>query len=200
MAETRNYLLGFGERLTEKIAPVKRPVSKADPYQFTEARDRLAPRISMVVREIDSLPGLACPQDECVAAVTLHPAYIAKSFFPLGLFRAVGLEPVGSRPRQIVPDKGAKKPTAEQKKGGVQPTSPTADVFVAGKRQAFRRWSQNVKSWQPTREGADELIRVEDVRFVAPAERIKPMRSDADAPLLEVVLHRSDEHVLEGFR
>ena len=200
MAETRNYLLGFGERLTERIAPVKRPVSKADPYQFTEARDRLAPRISMVVREIDSLPGLACPQDECVAAVTLHPAYIAKSFFPLGLFRAVGLEPVGSRPRQIVPDKGAKKPTTEQKKEGVQPTSPTADIFVAGKRQAFRRWSQNVKSWQPTREGADELIRVEDVRFVAAAERIKPMRSDADAPLLEVVLHRSDEHVLEGFR
>jgi Subtilase family len=200
MAETRNYLLGFGERLTEKIAPVKRPVTKADPYQFTEARDRLAPRISMVVREIDSLPGLACPQDECVAAVTLHPAYIAKSFFPLGLFRAVGLEPVGSRPRQIVPEKGAKKPTAAQKKEGLQPLSATADLFVVGKRQAFRRWSQSVKSWQPTREGADELIRVEDVRFVAPAERIKPMRSDTDAPLLEVVLHRSDEHVLEGFR
>ena len=200
MAETRNYLLGFGERLTEKIAPVKRPVSKADPYQFTEARDRLASRISMVVREIDNLPGLACPQDECVAAVTLHPAYIAKSFFPLGLFRAVGLEPVGSRPRQIVPEKGARKPTAEQKKEGVQPPSATADVFVAGKRQAFRRWSQNVKSWQPTHEGADELIRVEDVRFVAPAERIKPMRSSSDAPLLEVVLHRSDGHVLDGFR
>src|SRR4051812_29128634 len=121
MAETRNYLLGFGERLTEKIAPVKRPVTKTDPYQFAEARDRLAPRIRLVVREIDSLPELACPQDECVAALTLHPAYIAKSFFPLGLLRAVGLEAVGSRPRQIVPEKGAKKPTTAQKKEGVQP-------------------------------------------------------------------------------
>ncbi len=108
MAETRNYLLGFGERLTERIDPVKRPIEKADPYQFTEARDRLAPRIKMMARELDSLPGLACPQDECVPAVTLHPSYIAKSFFPLGLFRAVGLEPVGSKPRQIIPDKCAK--------------------------------------------------------------------------------------------
>lgn len=200
MAESRNYLLGFGERLTERIDPVKRPMEKADPYQFNEARDRLAPRIRMVVREIDSLPELACPQDECVAAVTLHPAYIAKSFFPLGLFRALGLEPVGSKPRQIIPDKGAKKPTAAEKKEGIQPVSPTADLFVAGKRDAFRRWSRSVAGWQPTREGAAELVRVEDVRFVAPEERVKPMRSKADAPLLEVVLHRSDPHVLEGFR
>ena len=107
--ETRNYLLGFGERLTEKIDPIKRPMTKVDPYQFTEARDRLAPRIEIVVRQMDNLPGLACPHDECVAAVTLHPAYIAKSFFPLGLLRSVGLEPVGSKPRQVVPEKGAKK-------------------------------------------------------------------------------------------
>lgn len=200
MAETRNYLLGFGERLTEKIDPVRRPVTKADPYQFTEARDRLAPRIRNVVREIDRLPELACPHDECVAAVTLHPAYIAKSFFPMGLLRTVGLEPVGSKPRQVVPDKGAKKPTAAERKEGVQPPSATADLFVAGTRQAFRRWSTGVSKWELSRDGAAELVRLEDVRFVAPAERIKPMRSDVKDPLLEVVLHRSDAHILEGFR
>ena len=200
MVETRNYLLGFGERLTEKIDPIKRPMTKVDPYQFTEARDRLAPRIEIVVRQMDNLPGLACPHDECVAAVTLHPAYIAKSFFPLGLLRSVGLEPVGSKPRQVVPEKGAKKPTAAEKKEGIQPTSTTADLFVAGKRQAFRNWAQGVGAWVPSREGAPELVRVENVSFVAPQERIKPMRSRTAAPLLEVVLHRSHPHVLEGFR
>jgi len=50
MAETRNFLLGFGERLTEKIDPVRRPVTKADPYKFAEARDRLAPRIKSAIR------------------------------------------------------------------------------------------------------------------------------------------------------
>ena len=83
MAMKRNYLLGFGERLTEKIGPVRRPVTKADPYQFIEARDRLSPRIKSVVHKLDNLPDLACPHNECVATVTLHPAYIAKSFFPI---------------------------------------------------------------------------------------------------------------------
>lgn len=200
MAETRNYLLGFGERLTEKISPVKRPIEKANPYDFREARERLAPRIKNVAREIERLPALACPQDECVAAVTLHPAYIAKSFFPLGLLRSVGLEPVGSKPRQVVPEKGAKKPTPEQKKKHIQPASPTADLFVVGKRQAFRRWADSVSQWKESGDSAAELVRLEDVRFVAPSERIKPMRSDDATPLLEVVLHRSDAHVLEGFR
>lgn len=31
-------------------------------------------------------------------------------------------------------------------------------------------------------------------------ERIKPMRSKTEIPLLEVVLHRNEDHVLEGFR
>jgi len=200
MAEIRNYLLGFGERLTEQVDPVRRPVDKKDPYQFTEARDRLSPRIAVASRELDGLPALACPNDECVAAITLHPAYIAKSFFPMGLLRTVGLEPVGSRPRQVVPEKGARKPTAAERKEGVQPASATADLFVAGKREAFRRWAQGVDEWEPTRDGAAELVRVEDVRFVAPDERVRAMRSDVEVPLLEVVLHRSDPHVLEGFR
>ena len=200
MAETRNYLLGFGERLTEQVDPVRRPIQKKDPYQFTEAKDRLAPKISVASREIDRLPLLACPHDECVAAITLHPAYIAKSFFPLGLLRTIGLESVGSKPRRVVPEKGAKKQTAADHKLGVSPTSATADLFVAGRRENFRRWAQSVSTWEPIREGMAELVRVEDVRFVTPAERVKPMRSKDHAPMLEVVLHRSDAHVLEGFR
>ena len=37
-----NYLLGFGERLTEKIDPPKKPASKKHAYSFGEARERLA--------------------------------------------------------------------------------------------------------------------------------------------------------------
>lgn len=201
MAKVTNYLLGFGERLTERVDAVKRPLTKADPYQFTEARERLAPLISRAVQKIERLPREACPNDECVAALTLHPAYIAKSFFPVGLLGAIGLEPVGSKPRQIVPEKGGKKPTASQRKHGVEAIpSATAELFVAGSRRAFRRWAAGVSQWTPMKDGASELVRIEDVRFVEPAEKIKPMRSDANRPLLEVVLHRSDPHILEGFR
>jgi hypothetical protein len=199
MAENKNYLLGFGERLTEKVRGPQRPVRKVNPYTLTEARARLTPRIRAVGREIAALPPLACPQDECVAAVTLHPAYIAKSFFPMGLLRSVGLEPVGSKPRQIVPEKGAKKPTAVQLKERIQPSSQTADLFVAGKRSSFVRWAEVVARAPASFDGIDELVRLEDVRYVPPSERIKPMRSAETVPLLEVVLHRSDDEVLEGF-
>jgi hypothetical protein len=199
MPEGRNYLLGFGERLTEKVKGPQRPIAKAHPYTLIEARERLAPRIRAAAREIESLPALACPQDECVAAITLHPAYIAKSFFPLGLLRSAGLEPVGSKPRQIIPDKGKKRQTAAQVKEKFQPASQTADLFVAGKRTAFRRWADTVKRAAASEEG-EELIRLEDVRVIPPAERVKRMRSAEATPLLEVVLHRNDDEILEGFR
>ncbi len=201
MAKVTNYLLGFGERLTETVKPVKRRLTKADPYTFLEARERLAPRIDRVAQEINRLPREACPNDECVAALTLHPSYIAKSFFPVGLLRAVGLEPVGSKPRQVIPEKGSKtKNTSHPKKIAEMNPSATAELFVAGTRRAFRRWAAGVSDWEPFGEGASELVRLEDVRLIAPAERIKPMRSDVSVPLLEVVLHRSDPHILEGFR
>jgi hypothetical protein len=200
MPETKNYLLGRGERLVEKLEPVRRPLKKKDPYSFDVARSRLTPKIGQAVREIAELPTEACPHNESVAAVTLHPSYLAKTFFPTALFAAVGLEPVGSKPRQILPEKGAKKPTKKQVQQKIQPTSPTADVFVAGDRRKFLRWAQNVSAWTPATPGAEELVRIEDVRHIPPEERIKPMRSTSSAPLLEVVLHRGDPYILESFR
>jgi hypothetical protein len=87
-----NYLLGFGERLTEKIDPVKKPASKKHAYSFAEARQRLAPRIQRAAAELAELPAAACPNNESVAAVTLHPSYLAKTFFPSELLRTVGCE------------------------------------------------------------------------------------------------------------
>lgn len=199
MPEAKNYLLGHGERLTERREHTGRPMEKAAPYTLTEARLRLAPRLTEAVKEIAELPEDACPHNESVAVVTIHPSYLAKTFFPTGLFRSLHLEPVGSRPRQVRPEKGAKKPTKKQREEEVLPTSPTADVFVMGTRRAFQRWAQSVPQWSDEIEAAEELIRIEDVRFVPPAERIRPMRSHDQNPLLEVVLHRSDQYVIEGF-
>lgn len=204
MADHPNYLLGFGERLTEKIDPLKKPSEKKHPYTFTEAKQRLQPRLRRTVDEIVNLPAEACPNNESVAAVTLHPAYLAKTFFPTGLLRSVGLEAVGSRARQVIPEKGAKMST--QKKGDLQSKkpelipSPTADVFVAGSRRAFQRWADSLGRWTEQLDGAEEIIRIEDVHAIQPNEKIRPMRSDADNPLLEVVLHSGEDYVLQGFK
>lgn len=68
MADSPNYLLGFGERLTEKIEPLRKPSAKRHAYTFSEARARLTPRVQQAVEDLDNLPAAACPQDETVAA------------------------------------------------------------------------------------------------------------------------------------
>ena len=82
----RNFLLGKGERLVEDVAVARGGAPKSHPYTFSEARDRIAPMLARVVRGIDQLPDEACPNDVAVAAVTLNPEYIAKSYFPEKLF------------------------------------------------------------------------------------------------------------------
>ncbi len=101
----RNFLLGKGEKLVEDIAGVRGGAPKHHPYSFSEAKSRIGPMLTRVVTGIDQLPAAACPDDRVVATFTLHPEYIAKSYFPEKLFESVGLEPVGSRPRRIKPAK-----------------------------------------------------------------------------------------------
>ena len=82
MATGRNFLLGFGERLVERVPPPPIKPSKAHPYTFAEARERLLPRMDTAAKQIAALPAQACPDDQAVVMVTLHPAYLAKSYFP----------------------------------------------------------------------------------------------------------------------
>jgi subtilase family protein len=200
MGTPRNYLFGFGERLTEPIAAPGRPMTKFHPYTIREARARLAPRLEKTASEIEHLPAKACPNEESVAAVTLHPSYLAKTFFPTDLFRSLDLAPVGSRPRRMEPEKPGGRQKKKNEGGRKDALSTTVDVFVAGQRAAFDRWAEEIPNW-PIEEGIrSEIIRIEDVRWVPPVERIKPMRSRNRTPLLEVVLHRADDYILEGFR
>ena len=186
MAEMKNYLLGYGERLTERLEPPRIRPFKKDCYSFAEAKARLAPRISAVAGNVEALPAEACPHDETVAVITMHPSYLAKSYFPGGLLRTVGIEAVGSRSRRVVPDKGAKLLRKKTDKEHAKPKpveTPTAEIFVAGARVNFRRWATSVSNWSESREGAEELIRVENVYFAPPEDRLQPVRSTKDAPI-----------------
>jgi hypothetical protein len=81
----RNFLLGNGEKLTQTIDPPGGGGPKSNPYQFEEAISRLASKATELASDIVSLPPQACPNDEAVAILTLHPSYLAKSYFPEGL-------------------------------------------------------------------------------------------------------------------
>ena len=61
MAKRPNYLLGYGERLTEGVEIKGGGGEKIPPYSFNEARDRLAGMLRNTVAELNDLPEKACP-------------------------------------------------------------------------------------------------------------------------------------------
>jgi hypothetical protein len=169
-------------------------MDKKLPYALAAARDRLVPMVAAVADDLDELPAEACPNGEAVSLVTLHPEYIAKSYYPVGLFRRVGLEPIGSRASRVTPDKWTRK--------GEPEASPTTEIFVAAPRATFREWASSLPTWSEAVQGAADLPRIEKIRAATPQEKLRLIHTDAAELFLEVVLHasRGTPYILEAFR
>ncbi|KAF0182447.1 MAG: hypothetical protein FD124_2441 [Alphaproteobacteria bacterium] len=177
----RNFLLGKGERLTSDVTVRTGPPDKQPPYTFIEARTRLAPMVSKAVRAIDALPPEACPQDNAIATITLNPEYIAKTFFPHELLSAIGLQSVGSRPRRVLPEKRSRDREPIE--------ALTTELFVMGKRSAFRNWSAQLPNWASAARGAKDLVAIEAVAAPTEKQKIKGGLPKAGDMVFEVVLH-----------
>lgn len=195
MAKSRNFLLGYGERLTAPVRIEKGMEPSPPPYAFREARDRLAPKFAKAVVEFSSLPDAACPENYAVGLVTLHPEYTAKSYFPEKLLREARIEAIGSRPARIQPEKWKKKREPED--------SQTTQLFVAARRDDFATLAGELPQWTPNRPGADQLFELEDFRALRAQDRVVPLGTKSREPLLEVVLHTTGlpnpSRILEAF-
>jgi hypothetical protein len=194
MANPVNFLIGRGETLVQPIRLATGGGEKAHPYEFDEVYAFLRPELDVLARVVSNLPALACPDDEAVVAITLHPAYLAKSYHPSKLFGELGLRQVGSRERRIVPRKWTKKdPPA---------LAVAPEIFVAGNRQRLATLGETVLSMHDARI-YEEFRRIEHVAPLG-SERLKPIPGDDPNPPLEVVLHADvtepwGERVLAGF-
>ena len=195
MAKT-NFLLGKGERLTEDVVVRSGGGPKAQPYTFQRARTRLTPMLDQTIRQIRSLPPEACPQGKAVAAVILHPEFIAKSYFPAELFRQTGLTPVGSKPRRVMPE--------QRSKGRPPEDALTTELFVMGVRDDFERWRASLGNWVEGSLVARDLMTVEAIAPQAVQDKIKGIVPEKGTTVFEVVLHAEQldgEHtMLPAFR
>lgn len=156
MSQT-NFLIGRGELLTHDIKGPKRVPGKAEVYTLAQAAQRLIPLFTATSSTLDALPPQACPGDFGVALLTINPSYIARSFFPVALLRTAGLESVGSRTVKVTPGGWTKK--------GVPQECTTTELFVAGKRQAFRHLNDWTRQIEPESDEALDLAHIE--RFSA---------------------------------
>ncbi|HEY4268863.1 MAG TPA: S8 family peptidase [Galbitalea sp.] len=182
MADARkNFLIGFGERLTADVPPPRRNNTKLPAYTVDEARGRLALGVTATVAEILDLPSEAKPRNLAVAAFTLHPEWIAKSYYPAQLLTRLGMATVGSRPTVVTPEKWSRKP---------EPSAvATTDLFVSGTVEAFERLSELVLA-DDTDAELEQLVRVEAVSAVRSADKVKHGTADMPFPdFYEVALH-----------
>ena len=190
-----NFLIGKGERLVEDVAGVRGASPKYHPYTLSEAKNRLTPMLARVVRGIDELPDAACPDDQVVATVMLNPEYIAKSYFPAGLLRTIGLETVGSRPCRVTPEKRSKRRPPEE--------SITTELFVMGPRSAYHAWRSGLPNWSNNSPGANQLIMIEQVATPALNDKIKGKLPSSGDAVFEVVLHSDavlgENRIVPGF-
>lgn len=165
-----NYLIGRGELLTADIKGPGGGGKKAEVYTLTEARRYLSPQFDVTSKYLDRLPDLACPNDFSVAKLTLNPGYIAKSYFPISLLRAVGLESLGSRSVTITPKKWTKQ--------GIPEESVTTELFIAGKRNVFRNLDHWMGDVERNTQEALDLAHIELFSAHTSEERVRPYRED----------------------
>lgn len=180
------YLIGKGELLTYRIeTPKQNPGAKNHPYSFEEAKSVILPQVREANEKFSSLPSGACLDDIVVSKVTLHPAYIAKSYFPRKLFDQAGLFSVGSRSRRILPRNISQSSKAYE--------SDTTEIFVAGSKNAFLRFPDLVESLQinvPLERNPlwDQFRRIEEFSPMIENDRIK-INDSNNYGFFEIVLH-----------
>ena len=159
------YLIGRAELLTYPIeAPKKKPSDKAHPYTLSEAKRTIVPEIEAANRLFEALPPKACADDLVVARLVLHPAYLAKSFFPKLLLDQVGLASLGSRTRRIRPRRQTQKKAP--------PEAETTELFVAGTRSALQNFPDFARSLHEQLPVAEQFARIETFAAMTPTDRL----------------------------
>lgn len=159
------FLIGRGELLTYDIPPPPIKPDKAHPYSLLEAKAHLLPQVVQSSLQMRSLPDAACPSDYAVAKLDLHPAYIAKSFFPSAFLRQAGLAAVGSRTVKVTPRRELRKTAPE--------TSESSQLFVAGPRASFDRLPGVIAQLSEGSREAIQFAEIEDLSAMVAGDRLR---------------------------
>ncbi|KAF5883536.1 S8 family peptidase [Rhizobium sp. PEPV16] len=123
--------------------------------------------------------------------VTLHPSYLAKSYYPAGLIDALGLHHLGSRAVHVIPDKVV---TAKAEESGKAQPAPV--LYLAGDADRLIEFSRAVANWSPRDENIEDAFRRIESVTVPGRNRLKALSSrfdGRDTIPMEVVLHNPDE-------
>lgn len=188
--EAPRYLLGGGELLSNEV-PRTRPApgEKSHPYTFSAAVERLAPQGRQAAEDLGELPQDAMPGGRAVVGLTLHPSYLAKSYYPTALLHELDLQHMGSRAVHIRPDKLVTKKSKDDPRPLLAPL-----IYVAGDVDRISDFAEGIATWAPSDDPVrDDFRKIETLALPGP-DRLKPLAVSTAKPVpLEVVLHASPD-------
>lgn len=191
----KNFIIGFGETLTENVVIKQGGGDKSHPYSYEEARQALVNDLEQVISEVAEKPDNQCVNGEVVIEFIQHPSYLAKTYYPSELFKKFGMKDVGSKAVKIKPRKWAIKNPPE--------IGVSSCVFVSGKKSQFQAMLNAVKyDGENLPEGLKNLIQsLETVTSINTSEKVKKIDPESTKLKLEVVLHASeaDSNVRNSF-
>ncbi len=190
---TPRYIFGNGEVLTGWTSPPPRGPGSDPAYTFDEALSRIGPMVAETATTLAELPEPACPRDEVVASLTLHPQALAKSYHPKRLLDSYNLRQIGSRAIEVTPGKWTK--------AGEPQRSPSTELYIAGTKADFHNWATDFRLAPESIH--DDIRRLECVRAVEPEDRLRHLDSASavnDELLIELLIHASPDrnYILDG--
>lgn len=190
-----NLLLGNGEKLTQHSPITTGGGPKKFPYTFEENREALKASVKTIKTRLIDLPDAAKPRGEGVFELTLHPAFLAKSYFPADLLRYSGLRDLGSKQVLIEPRKVTNKKFEDK-------LLPTASLYVAGNAEAINRFDSFFEDGSISKILKRDLTEIESLNWLEDTDRLKgEIPDDNQQHKFEVVLHASskEEDIVKAF-
>lgn len=189
----RNLLLGFGETLTYPITHKQGGSAKAHPYSFDEARLHLLDNTQELMQKINTISSDAMPNGKIVASFVLHPAYIAKSYYPSKFFDEFDFHDIGSKSVSINPRKTQLKNAPERQ--------TTSSIFLSGNKHSFNSLIETLRSSSIEIGLQQEIIKNEEFCLFDSEDKIKGILHQGAERQFEVVLHtpENEKDILEAF-
>jgi len=162
---TRNLLIGNGERLFSEGEWVRNGRLKPNPYTLQQQRQILHPALQSLTQLATSADLRCAPRGEICGKITLHPQFLAKSYFPQLLLRQSGLRLIGSRSALV-------RPRAMVRGTAIQ-AGASATLIVAGTSQGFTRADHFLMSnHEDYRVRHTEFRRIESIALFGTADRL----------------------------
>lgn len=171
-------------------APKKKskPNPKKMPYQYGEAKGRISHQLEDTIKHFDDLPSLSSPDGKVVSKLTLHPSFLAKSYFPKKLLAKYDFKNLGSKEVVLEPEK-----VATEKQKGV-PLS-TSMYFISGSKGNYQRLISDIQNDSLNDDCESDLVKLEEISFFDADEKVTKdaLEQNSHEQVYEVVLHISNE-------